>query len=203
VLDRPPEWIEPDDEQGFGRELTGELGEAADRVEEGLAARDHGVHDHFVPHLLQQRRHLVADQVVRQWYERTGAVVDDHVVLRRSNQFDQGVEVAGLDLVALHDFQEPDVQRLEAVEGGVHWIGVDAQGLLPLADLVLRNHRRDERLADAALALQNHVNLRHQSRSSFFGVRLNVKPVAVGFSGFHSAGLLADGGAKLGATCRD
>ena len=81
------------------------------------------------------------------------------------------------------------------------WVGVDAQGLLSLAPLVLRNHRRDERLADAALALQNHVNLRHQSKSSFFGVRLNVKPVAVGFSGFHSDGCFADCGANLGAAC--
>jgi hypothetical protein len=98
---------------------------------------------------------------VRQRYEGTGAVVDDHVVFRRRNQLDQGIEVAGLDFVALHDFQEPDVQRLEAVEGGVHRVGVDAQGLLSLAHLVLRNHRRDERLTDAALALQDHVNFGH------------------------------------------
>jgi hypothetical protein len=52
VLDRSPEGIEPDHEQGFGRELAGQLGEAADGIEQGLAPGDHGMHDHLVAHVL-------------------------------------------------------------------------------------------------------------------------------------------------------
>jgi len=119
------------------------------------------VYHQFVPHVLEQRRNLVADQVAGQRHERAGPVVDDDVALGRGDLLHQGIEVPGVDLVAVHDVQALHVQGLVTLKRAVDRIGVDAKRRLPLARFVLRNGGRDHRLADAALALQNHVNARH------------------------------------------
>jgi len=107
---------------------------------------------------------LAFHHVAQQRQEGGGAIVDDdgRIFFRRHDLLDQGVEVAGVQLIG--PLPEPDDLRLESLvagKGPVHRIRVVAGEFCLLLEVVLGEQRRDEALADAPLALQCHINQRH------------------------------------------
>jgi hypothetical protein len=69
----------------------------------------------------------------------------------------------------LHEPDSPYIEYLVTVECGVDRVGVNSEGWLSLASLVLSKEGGNEGFAHAALALQDHVNLSHYSNSSLLG----------------------------------
>ena len=110
------------------RKLAYEQGKAVDGIQERLSAHHDGMYHQLVPHGIQQLPHFVADQVMRQRHEGAGPVVDDDVIMSIArNQLNEHIEFARIDLVPFHDLELCDIERLVAVKGPVHGIGVDAK----------------------------------------------------------------------------
>ena len=118
-----------------------------------------------VPEFLEDGSHLVADEVVRKRDEGGRAVVHDHVGFGFGDEFNERVELAGIDFIAFEDVDPLDPERGEGVEGAVDGIGVDTEGGSALGDKRLSEQIGDERLANASLSLEDEMGVRHQKKS--------------------------------------
>ena len=153
MLDRAPIGVEPDDEQALGRELGYQLRKTVHRVDQGLAAGYDGVHHELVPQVLEQSRHLIADEVVGQRNKGAGPVVDDHVAFGRRDHLDQGVEVPGVDFIPVQDVEPAHVKGLVTLKRRIDRIGVDTKRRFSLTDFELSDDGSYNRFADAPFPL--------------------------------------------------
>ena len=77
----------------------------------------------------------------------------------RKDRLQHLVETARVQDGAFHERDAGDVQRCKAGEGGCRCICIEAENRLAQMTVMERQKKRDERLPDPALAVEDEVNL--------------------------------------------
>ncbi len=113
-LDEPEVFVEPDHDLDLVRQLLGEFVEIVQRLLQGGAADDDGVHDDGLAAAADLLVNVVLDEVMRDGDEARRAGVDDAMRVLGQDRLQHDVEMAGVQDGALHERDARHFQRGEA-----------------------------------------------------------------------------------------